>query len=65
MHALPNFVYFLGRVDLKKETLILDIFAKKFPSDVSGRKLVDLIYYPSSNVYLLLELATQCSVRLG
>lgn len=65
MHVLLNAVYFSGRVDWKKETLVLDIFANKFSSGASGRKLADLIYYPSSNVCFLLELTTQCSVGLG
>lgn len=49
----------------KKEILVLDFFANKFPSGVSDKKLVDLICYPCSNVYLLLELTTQYSEELG
>lgn len=40
--VLPIFVYLLGRVDWKMETLVWDIFAKKFPLGVSGRNLMDL-----------------------
>lgn len=47
LHVLPIFIYLLSRVDWKMETLVLDIFAKEFPLGVSGRKLMDLNFFPS------------------
>lgn len=46
-HVLPIFVYVLGKVYWKMETLFLDIIAKKFPLGVSGTKLMDLNFFPA------------------